>query len=86
MGGAGLDQRQVDLHDIELHLAEEPESGVAGPDVVRREPQPSRSQDLHVAAKLVQVLDRLPFRQLEHDPVERDRVTAKDALDVTGPE
>src|SRR5262245_44937392 len=34
MDRATLDQRQVDLDDVEAELAEKPQAGVAGPDVV----------------------------------------------------
>ena len=86
VGRAGLDERQVDLHDVELHLAQEPETGVPGPDIIGGEPQAGGSQRLHVATKLVKVLDLLAFRQLQHDPVERDRVPSEDAFHVARPE
>ena len=35
--GAGPDQREVDLHDVEVDLAQQAQAGVAGPDVVDRD-------------------------------------------------
>ena len=49
--GAALDQRQVDLDDVELELAEQPQPGVAGTDVVGREADPGDAARLDRAAQ-----------------------------------
>ena len=75
---AALDQRQVDLDDVELDLAQQPETGVAGPDIVGRDAHPRLATGSHVPSQLLEVLDLLPLRQLEHELVGRDPVTTED--------
>ena len=80
LADAALDERQVDLDDIEVDLAEQPQACVAGADVVGGQPHPGPAAGLDVRPQLVEVLDLLALGQLEHDPVERDLVAAKIAL------
>ena len=65
--GAALDERQVDLDDVEAELAEQPQAGVAGADVVGREPDAGDAAGLDGLAQPVEVLDRLALGQLEDD-------------------
>ena len=65
--GAALDERQVDLDDVELELAEQPQPGVAGTDVVGGEADPGDAAVLGRAAQPADVLDRLALGQLEDD-------------------
>ena len=69
-----------------LDLAQEAEAGVAGADVVGREPHPRPAAGLDVRPQLVEVLDLLALGQLEHDPVERDVVALEDRLELADPE
>ena len=48
---AALDERQVDLDDVELDLAQQPEAGVAGADVVGGEPHAGLAAGRHVASQ-----------------------------------
>jgi hypothetical protein len=79
-------ERQVDLDDVEMELAEESQAGVAGTDVVGGEAHPRPPAGLDVRPELVEVLDLLALGQLEHDPVERDVVPAEDRLQLADPE
>src|SRR4029079_4235079 len=65
--GAALDQRQVDLDDVELELAEEAKPGVAGADVVGGEADAGDAAVLSRATKSGDVLYSLAFGQLEDD-------------------
>ena len=65
--GPALDERQVDLDDVELELAEQPQPGVAGTDVVGGEPDAGDAAGLDRAAQPVDVLDGLALGQLEDD-------------------
>ena len=76
--GAALDERQVDLDDVEPELAEQPQPGVAGADVVGGEPDAGDPAGLDRAAQPADVLDRLALGQLEDD-VARVEAVADDA-------
>ena len=78
--GAALDQRQVDLDDVEPELAEQPQAGVPGADVVGRDPDAGHAARLDRAPQPVQVLDRLALGQLEDDPA-RVQPVADDQAD-----
>jgi hypothetical protein len=82
----GLDERQVDLHDLEADVAEEPETGVARSDVVGREAHPGAAARLDVLPELVEVLDLLALRQLQDHLVEGDSVAVEDRLQVADAE
>ena len=77
LADAALHERQVDLDDVEVDLAEQPQAGVAGADVVGGEAHPGPAAGLDVRPQLVEVLDLLALGQLEHDPVERDLVAVR---------
>ena len=63
--GAALDERQVDLDDVEPDLAQQAQAGVAGPDVVGRDPHAGGAAGLDGAAQSLEVLDALAFGQFE---------------------
>ena len=65
--GAALDQREVDLDDVEAELAEQPQAGVAGPDVVGGDADARDPAGLEGAAEPVDVLDGLALGQLQDD-------------------
>ena len=65
---AALDQRQVDLDDVEAQLAQQAEAGVPGADVVGRDANAGHPAGLHGDPQAVDVLDRLALGQLEDDP------------------
>ena len=75
---AALDQRQVDLDDVEVDLAQEPQAGVAGADVVRREAHPGPPTGGRVAPQLLQVLDLLALGQLDDQLLRADAAAAED--------
>ena len=75
--GAALDERQVDLDDVELELAEEPEPGVAGADVVGGEADAGDPAVLGRAAQPADVLDSLAFGQLEDDVARVEAVAGR---------
>ena len=50
-GGAALDERQVDLDDVEAQLAQQPQAGVAGTDVVGRDADAGDAAGLDGAAQ-----------------------------------
>ena len=68
VGGPGLDQRQVDLDDVELELPEQAQAGVAGAHVVRGDPDAVAAQQVERRAQPGQVLHGLALGELEHDP------------------
>ena len=59
---SALDERQVDLHDVEAQLAEKPQPGIAGPDVIARQPAAGQAEITHGAPKPGDFLARLPRR------------------------
>ena len=75
---AALDQRQVDLDDVEVDLAEEPQAGVPGTHVVGGEPHPGPAAGGRVAAQLLQVLDLLALGELDDQLVGPDAAPAED--------
>ena len=81
LADAALHERQVDLDDVEVDLAEQPEPGVARADVVRGEAHPGPAAGLDVPPELLEVLDLLSLGELQHDPVERDAVGLEDRLE-----
>src|SRR3954449_11127696 len=64
---AALDERHVDLDDVESDLAQQAEAGVARADVVRGKADPGDTTRLDGLAHPADVLDRLPFGELEDD-------------------
>ena len=75
---ATLDQREVDLDDVELDLAQEPEPGVAGPDVVSGQPESGPPTGRRIAAKALEILDFLALGELDHDLRRRDATAFED--------
>src|SRR4051794_26614072 len=86
LDSAALHEREVDLDDVEVDLAEQAQPGVSGTDVVRGEAHPRPTTRLDVGPQLVEVLDLLALGQLEDDPVERDVMAAEDCLQVADAE
>ena len=84
--GAILHQREIDLHDVEAHLAEQPQAGVAGADVVGGEAHAGMLQGRHVAAQTVEVGDGLALGQLDDDPPRADLVARQDLQQPRGAE
>ena len=65
-----------------MDLAEESQAGIAGADVVGREPHPGRPALLDIPPQLVEVFHRLAFRQLEHDSIKGDPVASEDPFQI----
>ena len=65
-----LDERQVDLDDVELDLAQQPEAGVPRADVVGGEPHADPPARFGVAAQTLEVVDLFALGQL-HDQLGR---------------
>ena len=83
---AGLDQREIDLHDVELELAEQPQAGVAGSHVIGRDPHPLPTEHGKRRPQPVQVLDGLALGQLQDDPGRVDPATAGEGQELLGRE
>ena len=73
--GPGLHQREIDLHDVELELPQQPETRVAGPHVIGRDAHTVFAKHRDGAAEAVEILDGLALGELQHDPC-RDRSRA----------
>src|SRR4029079_4197346 len=83
---ATLDKRQVDLDDVELDLTEKPKARVPGADVVGRQPESGLPARRGIAAKPIEILDFLAFRELDHDLRGLDPAASEDRRDVAGVE
>ena len=79
---ATLDQRQVDLDDVELDLAEEPKARVPGSDIVGRQPESGLPARRGIAAKPFEILDFLAFGELDHDLRGLDAAASEDRRHV----
>ncbi len=75
---AALHERQVDLDDVEVDLAQEPQAGVAGADVVGREAHPRAPARGGVAPELLEVLDLLALGELDDQLLRADPAAAED--------
>ena len=64
---AALDEREVDLDDVEPELAQEAQPGVPGADVVGGEADAGDPAGIDRLAQPADVLDRLTFGELEDD-------------------
>ena len=78
MQDAALDQRQVDLDDVELDLGQEPETGVAGTDVVRGQADAGGAAGCRVAPQPVEVVDLLALGQLDDELGREDPAAFED--------
>ena len=65
MESTALDQREVDLDDVEAKLAEQPQARVPGADVVGGHADPGHPAGVDGAPQPTDVLDRLALGQLE---------------------
>ena len=79
---AALDERQVDLDDVEVDLAEEPQAGVAGADVVRGEAHAGPSAGGGVPPELLEVLDLLALGELDDQLLGADPAAAEDRREL----
>ena len=75
---AALDERQVDLQDVEADLGEEAEPGIAGADVIGREADAGAPASLEARARAVEVVQLLPLGELDDQALRRERVSRQD--------
>ena len=75
---AALDEREVDLDDVERDLAQEAQPGVARPDVVGGDAHARGPDPLQVALQAGQILDGLALGELDDDLARLQPVAAQD--------
>ncbi len=69
VGRAALDERQVDLEDVEPDIGKQTESRVAGADVIGGEPDPEATACIEPSAHAFDVDELLLLGDLDHQPV-----------------
>ena len=81
-----MDQRQVDLDDVEAELAQQPQAGIAGTHVVGGHADAGALDADERSAQSLGVADALALRQLQRDSIRGHAVPAEDGQEGRGAE